>query len=161
MVPWYLRKKLGAQVLGPLSMCYLKKWSTRGQLPVEIHSPLARILGLFWGYNEVIAKKSGVRSVLKQNKGSGVLGGSLIRLPIETELSYLEWTMCGDCANLGVLARGGGSRGGVVYIRRGCLKPPFIPPAALSYPRNCFFRLKIPAYGKYRLYVICTYFRLL
>ena len=75
MVPWYLRKKLGAQVLGPLSMCQLKKRSTRGQLPVEIHSPLARILGLFLGYNEVIAKKSGVRSVFKQNKGSGVLGG--------------------------------------------------------------------------------------
>ena len=113
MVPWYLRKKLGAQVLGPLSMCYLKKRSTRGQLPVEIHSPLARIVGLFWGYNEVIAKKSGVRSVLKQNKGSGVLGGSLIRPPIETELSYLEWTMCGDCANLGVLAGGGGRGGGL------------------------------------------------
>ena len=51
--------------------------------------------------------------VFKKNKGSGVLGGSLIRLHIETELPYLEWTMCGDCANLGVLARGGGRGGGL------------------------------------------------
>ena len=49
----------------------------------------------------IAAKKSGVRSVFKHNKGSGVLGGSLIRLPIETELPYPEETMCGDCANLG------------------------------------------------------------
>ena len=71
-------------------MCQLKKRSTRGQLPVEIHSPLARLLGVFRGYNEVIAKKSPVMSVFKQNKGNGVLGESLIRLPIETELPYLE-----------------------------------------------------------------------
>ena len=142
MVPWYLRKKLGAQVLGPLSMCYLKKWSTRGQLPVEIHSPLARILGLFWGYNEVIAKKSGVRSVFKHNKGSGVLGGSLIRPPIETELSYLEWTMCGDCANLGVLARGGGVEGGGCLHTTGVFETPFHPSGSPKLPTQLLFSTK-------------------
>ena len=71
-------------------MCYIKKRSTRGQLSVEVHSPLARILGVFLGYNEVIAKNSGVRILFTQNKGNGVLGESLIRPPIETELSYLE-----------------------------------------------------------------------
>ncbi len=62
------------------------------QLLVEIHSPLARRLGVVWGYNEVIAKKLPIRSVFTQNKGNGVLGenSSSMGLPIETELPYLE-----------------------------------------------------------------------